>query len=386
MSGVLTAASYRPAHLRTVGYYLIIFALGMSTAMVGPTLGALAGQVGVSLGSISAIFVVRAIGRLVGTLIAGHSYDRYPGHLIMVSALTAGALMLLTIPHLGDLLLLSAIMWALGFTEGFVDVGLNAMLIWNYRERSTPYFTALHFFFGFGAFTAPWIFAPVVSETLLIYTLLALGLLLPAFILMMVSSPPPYQQTADAPPHIIAPAGILPFFVFMFFIYVGTEATYAGWVFSYATVSGLMNSASASELTSLFWGTQTIGRLLAVWLSRRITPERYIMLCYSGALTAMLLIAALPQSIVYWTALLGLSMAATFPMQFNLARSSMTITGGVTSMIFVGGNLGFMIVPTLVGQFFERVGPQALPLVLIVQLAAGLAAFSVLRIKLRSLR
>ena len=48
-----------------------------------------------------------------------------------------------------------------------------------------------------------------------------------------------------------------------------------------------------------------------------------------------------------------------FPAGISLAEKSMTVTGRITSFLLVGGSLGSMSIPWLIGQLFEPIGPQS---------------------------
>jgi fucose permease len=61
--------------------------------------------------------------------------------------------------------------------------------------------------------------------------------------------------------------------------------------------------------------------------------------------------------------LFGFGMASVFPTTVTLAGSLLPITGRVTGWFFVGASLGGMTIPWLIGQLFQPVGPQAVPLV-----------------------
>ena len=64
---------------------------------------------------------------------------------------------------------------------------------------------------------------------------------------------------------------------------------------------------------------------------------------------------------VIWiaTAGMGLFMATVFPTLMILAEHHLNVTGRIASFFLVGASLGGMLVPWLIGQFFETTGPQA---------------------------
>jgi hypothetical protein len=56
----------------------------------------------------------------------------------------------------------------------------------------------------------------------------------------------------------------------------------------------------------------------------------------------------------------------------------MTITGRITGWFMVGGSLGAMSLPWLIGQLIERIGPHALPLIILTALILTLGVLAVL--------
>jgi fucose permease len=56
----------------------------------------------------------------------------------------------------------------------------------------------------------------------------------------------------------------------------------------------------------------------------------------------------------------------------TLASENLNLTGGTAGLFMVGSSLGAMVVPWLIGQFFESVGPQVFPAFLTATVAAGM--------------
>lgn len=63
----------------------------------------------------------------------------------------------------------------------------------------------------------------------------------------------------------------------------------------------------------------------------------------------------------------------------------MVITGAVTGWLFVGASLGGMILPWLIGQYFETLGPKFLLALLIGALILAIGVFGVILILVRNL-
>jgi fucose permease len=92
----------------------------------------------------------------------------------------------------------------------------------------------------------------------------------------------------------------------------------------------------------------------------------------------MLLLPTWPPAVWIGTFGLGLSIASMFPSSLNFAERRMPITGRVTSYLLVGANAGSMLLPWVVGQMFETVGPQSLMIVVEGVLILALLLFLVI--------
>jgi MFS transporter, FHS family, Na+ dependent glucose transporter 1 len=251
----------------------------------------------------------------------------------------------------------------IGIAEGVMDVGGNTLLVWVHRDKMGPYMNGLHFFFGVGAFLSPIIIAQAIllsGSITWAYWALAL-LMLPVVVwLARLPSPPAITATENEPTRPAVPALIALIAVFAF-LYVGAEVAFGGWIYTYATTLGLGSVTSAAYLTSLFWGALTLGRLASIPIAARFAPRTVMLADLSIVLASLLLIIALPGSVVVlWAGAIGvgLGMASVFPTMLALAERNMTITGSITSWFFVGSSLGAMTLPWAIGQLFERIGPQ----------------------------
>jgi fucose permease len=79
-----------------------------------------------------------------------------------------------------------------------------------------------------------------------------------------------------------------------------------------------------------------------------------------GTVLCLALLVMLPNSIpVLWIGTIGFGffIASMIPSSFNLAERRMPITSQVSSTFLVGGSLGSMTLPWLVGQLYAPNGP-----------------------------
>lgn len=370
----------------TASYYLMFIVYGMTFAVLGPTLPGLAEQTQADLKAISYLFVARSAGSLFGSLISGVLYDRKPGHGVMVAFLVLMALTLVLSPVVSLLWLLVAVTFMLGLAQGGLNVGGNALLVWVHPKDSAPYMNGLHFFFGVGTFLAPIIIAQSILASGGInasYWIMALLMLLPIPGLLRLTSPklersePSIQQEETSRP-------LLALLVALFlFCYSGAANCFGGWIYTYAFQLGLASETGAAYLTSAFWGALTLGRLLAIPLAMRFKPAVLLWADIIGSVICLGLILLLPHNpTAVWigSAGLGLALASWFPTTISMAGRSMPVTGKITGWFSVGASLGALILPLLVGQFFESVGPQVLMWVLLIDiLIAGVTLIWMLR-------
>lgn len=363
---------------QTIGYYAAFVALGLASASLGPTLPGLAEHTRSRLGEISYLFTARSLGYLLGAFILGRLYDRTPGHPVMATMLVAMGVTMALAPLASMLWLLTAVLFVLGMAEGVVDVGGNTLLVWVHRPNVGPFMNGLHFCFGLGAFVAP----IIVARTLLAsgditWAYWALGLLmLPAAAwLLRLPSPSAHRADPDDPADGTRPA-LVALVALFFILYVGAEVGFGGWIYTYALNLGLGTRATAAYLTSAFWGSFTLGRLLAIPASARLSPRSILIGDLVGAEASLALILLFPGSrAALWagTSAMGLSLASIFPVTISFAERRMHITGKVASWFFVGASVGSMTVPWLIGQLFDAAGPHVMmtTLMLDVVLAAG---------------
>lgn len=356
----------------TAVYYLSFIILGLVSAAEGPSLPSLARHTSSPLDQISLIFVFISLGYLVGSFLSGQAYDRFPGHRLMAFSLVIIGAASWAVPLVGSLWLLLGFFFALGFAKGALDVGCNTLLLWIHGDKVGPFLNGLHFFFGVGAFVAPLILAQVLAATGDIHWLFwvcALACVPLAIWLWMLPEP-----SSAAPQSAQKEASSFPVFpvflaVVLFILYVGLEIGFGSWVYAYALNLGLETEITAAYLTSGFWGAFTLGRLLGVWTAARARPRTILFLDLVGCLlNVMVILTWRDSTLALWIGSLGLGlcMASIFPAILMLAGERMRVTGAITGWFLVGSGAGNMLLPWLIGQAFVLAGPQAMPLIVLV--------------------
>lgn len=354
--------------VQTTGYFIAFIALGLFAALTGPTLSGLAAHTRSTLGEVSVLFPMRSFGYLVGALAGGRLYDRRRGHPIIVASFVLMALAIALAPTLQQLWLLIVVIFLASIAEGAVDVGGNTLLVWVHGAKVGPFMNAMHFFFGVGTFIAPILVAQVIVSSGDInwaYWVIALSVVAPILWHLRVPSPahPVIKSDPDdARSHIRIGLAVL--MAVFFFLYVGMELAFGGWIASYAVAIGYGDAAAAAILTSVFWGAFMFGRLISIPMATRMRARTIMMLDFAVCTVGILIFVLggkAPVTLWLGTFMVGLGMAALFPTMISFAESRMRITGKVTAIFLTGSSLGGMTLPWLIGQLFEPVGPQVMP-------------------------
>lgn len=369
-------------------YYAIMVAVGLIAGSLGPSLPSLAENTQSTLQAVSVILAMRPAGYLLGTLVSGRAMDKAPGHPVLVAGLVLASAMLFFVPRADSLILLTALVFFLGFSDGIMDVGINTLLPWVYGDKSGPYFNGLHFVFGAGALIAPLLIAHSLSQGGGLswgYGAMALILMPIAVGLIFLPSPSRHEpgQSAAESEFDWKTATL---FAFIFLAYGGAESGYGSWIYSYATKTGLSDEAGAARLSSLFWASLTLGRLAAIPLALRIPLPKILAADALGSVLSLGALLLWPNSItVLWlgTAGCGLFLASFFPtlLAYAVTRLSKTgrISGRLTSFFFVGSSCGSILIPWLIGQGFESLGPlTAIAVLFSAVLFMGMALFRLL--------
>lgn len=381
-------SALREKMAKTIGYYAGFLCIGLAAAVLGPTLPGLAENTHTQLSQIGILFTARSVGFLLGALAGGRIYDRLPGHPVLAVGLLGMALTMALTPTISLLWVLVLVILLLGLAESMLDVGTNTMLPWLHHENVAPYMNALHFFFGLGALLSPIVVAQAVllsGDITWAYWLLALIMLPVAVWILPQRSPRPVAKTAVSPtgrPNYVLVVLITVFF----FLYVGAETSFGGWIYTYAVNTGLATITAAAYLTSTFWGSLTVGRLLSVPLANRLRPRRILAIGILGSLISMGFLLLWDSSArVLWLGAIGLgfSMAPIFPTTLSLAERNMPVTGKTTGWFFAGASIGGMTLPWLVGQLFGAAGPYAAMAAIGAGVLGTAVVFGVLLLSLR---
>ncbi|KYR01026.1 hypothetical protein DLAC_02112 [Tieghemostelium lacteum] len=393
----VNAGIYKKELLLTTSYLLCFVALGISVGSLGPTLLALAENTNSTLDKVGYFFSSRGAGYFVGSFCA-RIFDKVKnGNYVIAAAVILMALSLFTIPLVKNIWVCGLVFVIEGFAAGFLDSGLNAMIVWVWKESVNPFMQLLHFSFGVGAFLAPLVISQLVSYSL-VTQYMVLAVIMGAGGLMIIFLPsaviPSNEESSDGEEisrrEKRLGVEVVASIAFFLFWYVGSEAGFGGWLSSYSQLNLGFTDKQGALITSLFWGTFTLFRFIGVIMSLVMTPQQMVVLdtcvCF---FFSILLILFQKSATVLWisTAGLGIGLASIFPTAFSLPQNlGFKVTGESTSYMVIGATLGELTIPWLIGVMQHNIGHHTLPFVVLGTLIISLAIYIAINIRAKYIR
>ncbi|KAM4866165.1 sodium-dependent glucose transporter 1C-like [Thomomys bottae] len=398
----------------TLTLYLAFLGLGTTVAILGPTFQDLATNVNRNISSLSEIFVGRAFGYLCGSVIGGVLFDYMNQFLLLALSMLATTAGLLLTPFCKQEVLLIVMMSVFGVSFGALDTGGNVLILALWGDKSPPHMQALHFSFALGAFlapllaklalgpsgsadnhTEPGLLPPALNRSSEAASVSLLGfphdmnllwayastgtyiLLVSLFFFALFFMKSSRQGKSTASAQVLRRAkhhkALLCLLFMFFFFYVGAEVTYGSYIFSFATSHVGMDEREAAGLNSIFWGTFAACRGLAIFFAACLRPATMIVLSNVGSLASCLFLVLFDKSpLCLWIAssVYGASMATTFPSGVSWIEQYTTISGKSAAFFVIGGTLGEMAMPALIGSL-QRQYPD-LPVVLYICLVSAI--------------
>lgn len=356
------------------------FALGLGEASLAPSLPALARNMDVPLESLGILFAARAIGFLVVFIMAGWLTTRLGRGRLMIVALATMILALPALPLTGFFPLGVILVLLSGFSAAALSVSVNALVGDLNPQDRTVAINRLYVFIAIGAFTGPILVGTALSLWRVIYppfwmaASMMLVALIPLAWLPLPKLPPAIRRIGSSSLRKDRRLWLLAAFLFL---YMGVDAGFNGWIYSYVRTSLGGEIALASAAASAFWLATMTGRLARVGPLRRL-PDGPLMVgsCASGLIAILLLILVrMPLVAVVASIWLGLSISALYPTAMGLGQQLRPDESvAVISLLGIASAVSSLTLPWFYGQFLSG-GGEVWPLALLVNsiLVLGLA-------------
>src|SRR5713226_2294683 len=163
----------------------------------------------------------------------------------------------------------------------------------------------------------------------------------------------------STPGHSVWSHRLLPVICVLFFVYVGSETSFGGWLTLYSGRMGTAQHSFWAMPASFFWGALLAGRLLAPLALKFHRETAIARIGLTLALAGGLAIASAHGMglLIPGAALAGLGLASIFPISVSLfPRWFGESTTSSSSPVFASGNIGGAVLPWLVGVVSTHTG------------------------------
>ncbi|CAK8693872.1 unnamed protein product [Clavelina lepadiformis] len=395
---------------------LLLFAIslarigsGLFISIHGPTLLTLANNVDSSVSDVSWLFSGRSLGLLVGGLATGPIMRKVDNMLgFAITSLFLGGVIIAT-PWIVDLWLLVIVVMIGGISFGYLDAGMQALILQVWGEKnSRGLISGYHFTIAVGAFLAPIIAQPFLSQQEGDDLCPSSGQLQPNNSWLTTPSMEVEETTiSDLGPNPVVWAylicGVFLFVVFFIFVLlrlckieskvrrgregtvetrqedslkdlvllfvlicayyffcVAGETSYSSYIYSISICSKLQFSNSDGTLiNSLFWIGFGLGRLSGVVVFRFLSPKHVILVDFVGIIASMTVVSIFGENTaeVTWamTFFYGFFQATIYPGGVSWASQFTNMSGNYIFIFSAGQALGTMSLVPVGGIIFDIV-------------------------------
>ncbi|XP_003748191.1 sodium-dependent glucose transporter 1 [Galendromus occidentalis] len=146
--------------LQTVNLNFIAVTYGMAIAVYGATLVDVADIYRESIRATSITLTARGLGSVFSSLIGALVYKFVNLQVVLMACVIFGAISALLTTVLPSIIYLHVLTFFVGCSMGFMEIGIHVWLQVIWKERSGSFFHFMNFMFGFGGIVGPFICEP----------------------------------------------------------------------------------------------------------------------------------------------------------------------------------------------------------------------------------
>jgi FHS family glucose/mannose:H+ symporter-like MFS transporter len=356
--------------------FLTFIVVGAEQSLYGPAFETFQSRYGLDAATVSLSVSLHFLGSFVGIILSGLLIQifRYRRFLAGSALLMTAGLAVVGLSGSWPVVLAGAFAAGLGF--GFLDVGVNLLVVRSIAAPVNPVLNLLNAMFGLGAMLGPALVAATVPTAERAFLVIgAMGL---AVMVLVLRVPEPAAVESTEPSRS-GSFGRVFVFTLIYFLYVSSEVGAASWEASHlAPYFGVVRAAG---LTSLYWGAITVGRLLAVPISAHVRPATMVVGSSALALVAALATNIVPVAPAAYAAM-GLAFAPIFPSVLAwLHETYPRRAEQMAPIALAGATLGPVVTSPLIGLIVSSEGPQVVPHALSALVAALLLVSGALHLR-----
>ena len=348
--------------------YASFVPIGIVTVLLGPMLPTLSARWSLNYSQAGALFTAQYLASTIAVALSGFLVSRFGFRFAMKTGLllaAAAVALLLTGPELLGIICIAAY----GAGLGLAVPAANLLVAEVNPERRSSALNLLNFCWSTGSVACPFLVAAAAKN---FHLPLMLGLVagfmlvvaagiavMPASIIEPVAAGNKNESKAGNFLGIDWKHRALPGLGALFFVYVGTENGFGGWVASYSKSLGSMSPAVSTMTPSFFYAALMLGRWIAPLMLRmfnevRLAQGGLVLAC--GGMSVLVLSRTLP-GVVTGAGLAGLGLSSVYPISISLLSGEFgPAASRAGSVMFTLSNLGGGAVPWLVGVSSSRFG------------------------------
>jgi fucose permease len=370
-------------------------ALGMPDGLWGVAWPSIRAAFSVPLDAIGMLLSASVAGYLTSSFLSGPLIARWGvGRVLAAScAMTGVALIGYTLVPLWWMMVLLGVLAGLG--AGAIDAGLNTYVAAHFGEGLMQW---LHASFGIGVTLGPIIMTiALTSLNSWQAELPCRGCFPAALAACFALTLPMWNQKdtagSDEPKRLTdyrTPMGEtlrqprVRLRASLFFLYVGAEVSLGIWTYSLLVESRGVAPALAGILAGSYWGTFTVGRILAGLYAKRAGVNLMVLGGLAGAFAGAVLLAWNPTqaSNLLAVVLIGFSIAPIFPalVSGTSRRVGAHFAANTIGLQIAASGLGAATIAGLVGVLADQLSLEVIP-ICITLVFAGLTGLYLLAVK-----
>jgi fucose permease len=346
--------------------------IGVVTVLLGPLLPSLSARWSLNYSQAGSLFTAQFLAATVGVVISGIMVSRWGYRLAINAGLLAMAIGVGALPF-GSRSMGVACIACYGLGLGFAIPAINLLVAAINPERRSAALNLLNFSWSIGAVACPFVIAAAAkADHVQLFLVVLAGFLL--LILLGIAAMPfsfdpvriEVAPLASDPGLKSEPISASPvrwgresLFVMsaLFFLYVGTENGFGGWIASYAKSLGTASSTLSVMTPSFFYAALMLGRWIAPLVLRRLDEIKTARAGLSIACLGMagLVLSRTMPLVISSVSVAGLGLAAVYPITIaRLSEEFGADAARVGSIVFTLSNFGGASLPWVIGYFSHQ--------------------------------
>jgi len=349
----------------TFAAYASFVPIGIATVLLGPMLPTLSARWSLNYAQAGALFTAQYLASTLAVALSGVLVSRWGFRFAIKTGLllmSAGVGLLLAGPKVLGILCVGAY----GAGLGLAVPAANLLVAEVNPGRRSATLNILNFCWSAGAVACPFLVAAAVKShqvPLFLASVAGFALVVAIGIAVMPSSivEPSVRRDAERTKAPAIPWGhsALLILAALFFLYVGVENGFGGWVASYSKSLGTLTPTMALMTPSFFYAAMMLGRWLAPMLLRLANEIRLVQVGLLVACAGMggLVLSHGLRGVVLSACLAGLGLSYVYPITISLlSREFGSASARLGSIMFTLSNIGGGLMPWMVGVSSNHFG------------------------------